>query len=66
MVATERAIKGLLADEVGGIDMLVNKAAHTTNKPYEDYSVAEYEEALKINSSAAFVVTRICAEGMKA
>ncbi|KRB49067.1 3-ketoacyl-ACP reductase [Rhizobium sp. Root708] len=65
LAATERAVRGL-CDEVGGIDVLVNNAAHITNKPYEDYSVAEYEEALKINSSAAFVLTRICAEGMKA
>ncbi|MEZ5670128.1 MAG: SDR family oxidoreductase [Alphaproteobacteria bacterium] len=62
--AAEAAVTGL-ADEVGGIDILVNNAATVVNKPYEAFSIAEYEEEVRVNSTAAFVLSRACAVHMK-
>jgi NAD(P)-dependent dehydrogenase (short-subunit alcohol dehydrogenase family) len=59
MAATE------LAEEVGGIDILVNNAAFITNKPHEEYSIEEYEKEVRINSSAAFILSRVCSKHMK-
>jgi NAD(P)-dependent dehydrogenase (short-subunit alcohol dehydrogenase family) len=55
-----------LADEVGGIDILVNNAAYVVNKPHDAFSIEEYEEEIRINSSAPFVLTRVCSRHMKA
>jgi NAD(P)-dependent dehydrogenase (short-subunit alcohol dehydrogenase family) len=54
-----------LADEVGGIDILVNNAAFVVNKPHEEFSIAEYEDHSRINSTAAFVLSRVCSQHMK-
>ena len=62
---TEKAVTALAA-EIGGIDILVNNAAFVVNKPHEEFSIAEYEEEVRINSSAAFVLMRVAAKHMKA
>jgi NAD(P)-dependent dehydrogenase (short-subunit alcohol dehydrogenase family) len=54
-----------LAEKVGGFDVLVNNAAYVTNKPHEDFSIAHYEEEIRINSSAAFVLARAVSKQMK-
>ncbi len=54
-----------LAEEVGGIDILVNNAAYVVNKPHEEFSIEEYEDEVRINSSAAFVLSRACSKHMK-
>jgi NAD(P)-dependent dehydrogenase (short-subunit alcohol dehydrogenase family) len=65
LAATE--VRGnALADEVGGFDILVNNAAYVTNKPHEEFSIAHYEEEIRINSSAAFVLSRALSTHMKA
>lgn len=56
---------GKLADEVGGIDILINNAAFVINKGHEEFSIMEYENEIRINSSAAFVLTRACSRHMK-
>jgi NAD(P)-dependent dehydrogenase (short-subunit alcohol dehydrogenase family) len=61
---TEVAVSKL-ADELGGIDVLVNNAAYVNNRPFEDFSIAEYEEEVRINSSAAFVLMRVASRHMK-
>lgn len=61
---TERTVESL-AEEVGGIDILINNAAYVVNKPYDEFTIAEYEEEVRINSSAAFVLSRACAKHMK-
>jgi len=55
-----------LAQEVGGIDILVNNAALVIFKPHDQFTIQEYEDQVRVNSSAAFVLSRVCAEHMKA
>lgn len=54
-----------LSDAHGGIDILINNAALIVNKPFEEFSLEEYEEQLRVNSSAAFALTRAVAPKMK-
>jgi NAD(P)-dependent dehydrogenase (short-subunit alcohol dehydrogenase family) len=58
-----RAIE--LADEVGGIDVLVNNAALVIFKQHDEFTIAEYEDQVRVNSSAGFVLSRACAVAMK-
>lgn len=64
LAATEAAGRRL-AEEAGGIDILINNAALIINKPFEDFSLAEYEDQIRVNSSAAFALARAFAPGMK-
>ena len=50
----------------GGIDILINNAALIINRPFESFSIAEYEDQIRVNSSAAFVLAQAAAPGMKA
>jgi NAD(P)-dependent dehydrogenase (short-subunit alcohol dehydrogenase family) len=50
----------------GPFDILINNAALIINKPFESFSLEEYEEQVRVNSSAAFALVRACAPGMKA
>ena len=54
-----------LADEVAGIDILINNAALIINRPFEQFSIAEYEEQMRVNAGAAFALTQAVAPGMK-
>jgi len=54
-----------LCDAHAGIDILINNAALIINKPFEEFSLEEYEEQLRVNSSAAFALTRAVAPHMK-
>ena len=64
LAATE-ATAIALAKDVGGFDILVNNAAYVTNKPHEEFAIAQYEEELRVNSSAAFVLARAISTHMK-
>ncbi len=64
LAGAEKAVSEL-AEEVGGVDVLVNNAAYVVNKPHEDFSIEEYENEVRINSSAAFVLSRACSKHMK-
>ena len=48
----------------GPFDILINNAALIINKPFENFSLEEYEEQVRVNSSAAFALVRACAPGM--
>lgn len=54
-----------LCDEVDGIDVLINNAALIINRPFEQFSIAEYDEQMRINAGAAFALTQAVAPGMK-
>ncbi|WP_197916377.1 SDR family oxidoreductase [Thiosulfatihalobacter marinus] len=54
------------ANAAGGFDILINNAALIINRPYEAFSLTEYEDQIRVNSSAAFALTTVCAEHMKA
>lgn len=64
LAGTESAVDDL-AGKVGGFDILINNAALIINKPNEEFSIQEYEDQIRVNSSAAFVLTRVCAKAMK-
>ncbi len=49
----------------GPFDILINNAALIINKPFEAFSIEEYEAQLRVNSAAAFALTRACVPGMK-
>lgn len=65
-LAEAEATVAALAAEEDGIDILINNAALIINRPFEDFSLAEYEDQIRVNSSAAFALARACAPGMKA
>ena len=48
------------------VDILINNAALIINRPFEDFSIAEYEDQVRVNSSAGFVLTQAVAPAMKA
>ncbi len=54
-----------LAEEVGGVDVLVNNAALVIFKQHDEFTIAEYEDQVRVNSSAVFVLSRACSVAMK-
>lgn len=64
LARTEDLIR-LEAEASGGIDILINNAALIINKPFQEFSLAEYEDQIRVNSSAAFAAVRACADLMK-
>jgi NAD(P)-dependent dehydrogenase (short-subunit alcohol dehydrogenase family) len=65
LAEAEAAVAALAAKE-SGIDILINNAALIINRPFEEFSLAEYEDQIRVNSSAAFALARACAPGMRA
>lgn len=64
LAAAEKRVLAL-AREHGGIDILINNAALIINKPFEAFSLEEYEDQVRVNSSAAFALARAVAPAMK-
>ena len=62
--AVEASVRSLAAEH--GFDILINNAALIINKPFEEFSIDEYEDQIRVNSSAAFVLARAVAPEMKA
>jgi NAD(P)-dependent dehydrogenase (short-subunit alcohol dehydrogenase family) len=50
----------------GPFDILVNNAALIINRSFESFSIEDYDEQLRVNSSAVFALVRACAPAMKA
>jgi len=46
--------------DAGSFDILVNNAALIINKPFEEFSLEEYEEQVRVNSSAGFALVQAC------
>jgi NAD(P)-dependent dehydrogenase (short-subunit alcohol dehydrogenase family) len=65
LAASQERVEAL-AKTHGGIDILINNAALIINRPFEEFSLAEYEEQLRVNSAAAFALARAVVPGMKA
>jgi NAD(P)-dependent dehydrogenase (short-subunit alcohol dehydrogenase family) len=65
-LAGTRRAAAALADAVGGIDVLINNAALIINRPFEAFSIEEYEDQIRVNSSAAFTLAQAVAPGMRA
>ena len=55
-----------LAGAVGGVDILFNNPALILNPPFQQFSLTEYEEQIRVNSSAPFALAKACAPGMRA
>jgi NAD(P)-dependent dehydrogenase (short-subunit alcohol dehydrogenase family) len=53
-----------LSKEHGGIDALINNAALIINRPFMEFSLAEYEEQLRVNAAAGFALSQAVAPGM--
>ncbi|MDQ0323034.1 NAD(P)-dependent dehydrogenase (short-subunit alcohol dehydrogenase family) [Pararhizobium capsulatum DSM 1112] len=64
LASAEKRVAELSAT-TGGIDILINNAALIINKPFEEFSLEEYEDQVRVNSSAAFALTRAVASAMK-
>lgn len=64
LASAEATVKARAADTP--VDILINNAALIINRPFEEFSIAEYEDQVRVNSSAAFALTRAVAPGMKA
>jgi NAD(P)-dependent dehydrogenase (short-subunit alcohol dehydrogenase family) len=64
LAGSEAAVRKLAAEH-SGIDILINNAALIINKPFEEFSLDEYEEQVRVNSSAAFALARAVAPAMK-
>jgi NAD(P)-dependent dehydrogenase (short-subunit alcohol dehydrogenase family) len=62
--ASEALVRGL-SEEFGGIDVLVSNAALIINKPFEEFSIEEYEDQLRVNAAATFALVRAIAPKMK-
>ncbi|MEG8038731.1 SDR family oxidoreductase [Sphingomonas sp. LR60] len=60
----QRSIASL--DTEQPIDILVNNAALIINKPFQQFSSAEFEDQMRVNASAAFALVLALAPGMKA
>ncbi len=50
----------------GPFDILVNNAALILNRPFEDFSLEDYGDQIRVNSSSVFALVRACAPEMKA
>jgi NAD(P)-dependent dehydrogenase (short-subunit alcohol dehydrogenase family) len=47
-------------------DILVNNAALILNRPFEQVSIEDYEQEIRVNSTAAFALVRALSPAMKA
>ncbi len=54
-----------VVEETGGFDVLVNNAALILNRSHEDFTFEEYEEQIRVNSTAGFVLARAVSPVMK-
>ena len=55
-----------LAHDAGGIDILINNAAVIVNRPVSAVSLADYEQQMRVNATAAFALCQAVTPGMVA
>lgn len=63
LAGSEAAVRALA--DAAPVDVLVGNAALIINKPFEDFSILEYEAQLRVNAGATFALVRALAPGMK-
>jgi NAD(P)-dependent dehydrogenase (short-subunit alcohol dehydrogenase family) len=63
--ASLRCVEAVVSEH-GPIDILINNAALIVNKPFDDFSMPEFEEQMRVNAAAAFAMIKAVAPGMKA
>jgi 3-oxoacyl-[acyl-carrier protein] reductase len=54
-----------LADELGGLDTVINNAAIYPSKRFEEYSFAEWDAVQRVNVAAAIACVRAALPGMR-
>lgn len=52
--------------EVGGFDVVINNAAIYPSKPFEDYSIEEFQAVQRVNVDAAIVCVQVALPHMRA
>ena len=55
-----------LAEKHGGIDVVFNNAAIYPSKPFEDFTIEDFQRVQRINVDAAIVCVQVALQGMKA
>ncbi len=55
-----------LSGEVGGFDVVINNAAIYPSKPFEDYSIEEFQLIQRVNVDAGIVAVQVALPHMKA
>jgi 3-oxoacyl-[acyl-carrier protein] reductase len=60
--------EGLLAtsDEVGGFDIVINNAAIYPSKPFEDFTIEEFQAVQRVNVDAGIVCVQVALPHMRA
>lgn len=64
-LAGTQAKLGQICEAAGGVDVLINNAALIVNKPFEAFSLDEYEAQMRVNVGAAFALSQVVAPAMK-
>jgi NAD(P)-dependent dehydrogenase (short-subunit alcohol dehydrogenase family) len=62
--ASLRRVEAVVSEH-GPIDILINNAALIVNKPFDDFSMSEFEDQMRVNAAAAFAMVKAVAPGMK-
>jgi NAD(P)-dependent dehydrogenase (short-subunit alcohol dehydrogenase family) len=60
LAAAQDVVRSLAA-RIGGFDILINNAALIINRPFMEFSIAEYEEQMRLNASAGFALAQAVA-----
>jgi NAD(P)-dependent dehydrogenase (short-subunit alcohol dehydrogenase family) len=64
LAGAEAAVRAL--SKKTPISILINNAALIINRPFEEFSLDDYEDQIRVNSSAVFALARAVAPQMKA
>lgn len=62
--AQARELPGRAAERLGGLDVLVNNAGITMNRPFLETTIEEFDTLLHVNTRAVFLATQGAAEIM--
>ena len=64
-LAQTQAVIEKTIQATGGFDVLVNNAALIVNRPFQAFSLDEYEAQMRVNAGAAFALSQAVAPEMK-